>query len=76
MRFINLIVVHCSATRCDRSYTEHDPTTEPAPGLFRRRLSFPIRKNGDIKTLRPLERPGAHARGCNAHSIGICCEAG
>ena len=27
MRFINLIVVHCSATRCDRSYTEHDLTT-------------------------------------------------
>ena len=21
MRFINLIVVHCSATRCDRCYT-------------------------------------------------------
>ena len=28
MRFINLIVVHCSATRCDRSYTEHDLTTD------------------------------------------------
>lgn len=26
MRFINLIVVHCSATRCDRCYTEHDLT--------------------------------------------------
>lgn len=28
MRFINLIVVHCSATRCDRYYTEHDLTTD------------------------------------------------
>ena len=28
MRFINLIVVHCSATRCDRCYTEHDLTTD------------------------------------------------
>uniref|UniRef100_UPI003A85C3F7 N-acetylmuramoyl-L-alanine amidase n=1 Tax=Bacteroides clarus TaxID=626929 RepID=UPI003A85C3F7 len=37
---------------------------------------FYIRKNGDIKTLRPLERPGAHARGCNAHSVGICYEGG
>ena len=26
--------------------------------------------------LRPLERPGAHARGCNAHSVGICYEGG
>ncbi|MBD9146340.1 MAG: N-acetylmuramoyl-L-alanine amidase, partial [Bacteroides clarus] len=37
---------------------------------------FYIRKNGDIKTLRPLERPGAHARGYNAHSVGICYEGG
>ena len=77
MRFINLIVVHCSATRCYRSYTEHDLTTD----CLRRGFSgagyhFYIRKNGDIKTLRPLERPGAHARGYNAHSIGICYEGG
>ena len=39
-------------------------------------LDFYIRKNGDIKTLRPLERPGAHARGYNAHSVGICYEGG
>ena len=77
MRFINLIVVHCSATRRDRSYTEHDLTTDH----LRRDFSgagyhFYIRKNGDIKTLRPLERPGAHARGYNAHSVGICYEGG
>lgn len=41
MRFINLIVVHCSATRCDRCYTEHDLTTDHLRrGLLRRRLSF------------------------------------
>ena len=28
MRFINLIVIHCSATRCDRSYTEHELTID------------------------------------------------
>ena len=32
MRFINLIVIHCSATRCDRSYTEHDLTTDHLRG--------------------------------------------
>ena len=35
-----------------------------------------IRKNGDIKSLRPVKTPGAHAKGYNAHSIGICYEGG
>ena len=75
MRFINLIVIHCSATRCDRSYTEHDLTTDHLRrGFSGAGYHFYIRKNGDIKTLRPLERPGAHARGYNAHSVGICYE--
>ena len=37
---------------------------------------FYIRKNGDIKSTRPLERIGAHARGFNSESIGICYEGG
>ena len=35
-----------------------------------------IRKNGDIKSTREIERIGAHARGYNARSIGICYEGG
>ena len=34
------------------------------------------RKNGDIKSLRPVEKSGAHVRGYNAHSIGVCYEGG
>lgn len=37
---------------------------------------FYIRKNGDIKSLRPLSLPGAHVRGWNAGSIGVCYEGG
>lgn len=37
---------------------------------------FYIRKNGDIKTTRPIERIGAHAKGFNRTSIGICYEGG
>ena len=37
---------------------------------------FYIRKNGDIKSLRPVEKPGAHARGYNANSLGVCYEGG
>lgn len=64
MRFINLIVVHCSATRCDRCYTEHDLTTDHLRrGFSGAGYHFYIRKNGDIKSLRPLSLPGAHVRG-------------
>ena len=77
MRKIDLLVIHCSATRVDRCYTEHDLTTDH----LRRNFSgagyhYYIRKNGDIKTLRPIEIPGAHARGFNLSSIGICYEGG
>lgn len=76
MRFINLIVVHCSATRCDRCYTEHDLTTDHLRrGFSGAGYHFYIRKNGDIKSLRPLALPGAHARGWNDKSIGVCYEA-
>ena len=77
MRKIDLIVIHCSATREDRDFTEN------ALEIAHRRRGFKgigyhfyIRKNGDIKTTRPIERIGAHAKGYNAHSIGICYEGG
>ena len=77
MRFINLIVVHCSTTRCDRSYTEHDLTTDHLRrGFSGAGYHFYIRKNGDIKTLRPIGQPGAHVKNHNAHSVGICYEGG
>ena len=54
MRAISLIVVHCSATREDKSFTEHDLD------VCHRRRGF----------------NGAHARGFNSESIGICYEGG
>lgn len=77
MRTINLIVIHCSASRADRCYTEHDLTTDHLRrGFSKAGYHFYLRKNGDIKSLRPIEQPGAHARGHNANSIGICYEGG
>ena len=35
-----------------------------------------LRKNGDIKSLRPVLKNGAHARSHNARSIGVCYEGG
>lgn len=77
MREINLIVVHCSATRADRDFTENDlEVCHRHRGFNGAGYHFYIRKNGDVKNTRPLEKPGAHALGYNAHSIGICYEGG
>ena len=77
MRVINLIVVHCSATKADRDFTEQDlEVCHRRRGMNGPGYHFYIRKNGDIKTTRPIEKIGAHARGHNAQSIGICYEGG
>ena len=77
MRSINLIVVHCSATRAD-----HALTTENLESEHRRRgfhgigYHYYIRRDGTVVPTRPLGQIGAHAKGHNAHSIGICYEGG
>ena len=77
MRKIDLIVIHCSATRADRCYTEYNLTTDHLRrGFSGAGYHYYIRRNGDIKTLRPMTQPGAHVRGYNAHSLGICYEGG
>ncbi|GAE83273.1 N-acetylmuramoyl-L-alanine amidase [Bacteroides reticulotermitis] len=77
MRKLNLIVVHCSATR-------EDCTLSPeALDLMHRRRGFTgtgyhyyIRKDGTVHLTRPVERIGAHVKGFNANSIGVCYEGG
>lgn len=77
MRKIDLIVIHCSATREDRCFTEYDlDTCHRRRGFNGPGYHFYIRKDGRIVSTRPIERVGAHARGFNARSIGICYEGG
>ena len=70
MRKIDLIVIHCSATRVDRTLTAFDLET-----LHRRRgfngtgYHYYIRKDGTTLLTRPIERIGAHVKGFNASSI-------
>lgn len=74
MRDINLIVIHCSATPEDR-----DVSTETIRGwhVNERKWSdigyhYVIELSGKVINGRPLERAGAHVRGFNKNSIGIC----
>lgn len=78
MRTINMIVVHCSATRCNRTYTidqlRHDHVV--VNGWHDIGYHYYITRGGKVYACRPVARMGAHARGYNAHSIGICYEGG
>lgn len=78
MRMIDMIVVHCSATRSNRRYTleqlRHDHVV--VNGWRDIGYHFYITLDGVVHPCRPIERMGAHARGYNAHSIGICYEGG
>ena len=77
MRKIDLIVIHCSATRCNTNFTP-----EALDACHRKRgfngcgYHFYITKDGLVHAMRPVHLPGAHARGYNANSIGICYEGG
>jgi len=76
-RSINLLVIHCSATRVDRNFTGKDiDAAHRARGFSEAGYHYYIRKNGAIEPLRALDKVGAHALGYNAHSIGICYEGG
>ena len=76
MRTINLIVIHCSATRCDKTF--------PVTALIRchdRRFGFTgyhyyITRDGQTYQTRHENLIGAHAKGYNQHSLGVCYEGG
>lgn len=76
-REINLIVIHCSATREDVEYTpEQLDRDHRSRGFERVGYHFYVRRDGEILPTRSLSMVGAHARGHNRHSVGICYEGG
>ena len=77
-RKITLIVIHCSATRCNRQYTVQQLYHDHVEVNHWRYIGyhFYIRCDGTVEPTRPLACVGAHAKGYNAHSIGICYEGG
>ncbi len=74
---VRFIVIHCSATRCDRDYTVRQLMKDHKARGFRTiGYHFYIRKNGEVTQHRKLLEVGAHVRGYNRCSIGICYEGG
>lgn len=77
MRNIDLIVIHCSATREGHELSlEQLREMHLARGFSDIGYHFYIRRDGTILNGRPIERIGAHVKGHNKTSIGICYEGG
>ena len=77
MRTINLIVIHCSATEEGKEYSVEDITRWHKARNFRTiGYHFLIHQDGSIdgkaEGCRSILEIGAHAKGYNRRSIGIC----
>ncbi len=82
MRKIDYIVIHCSATRANQD----SALTLPGEDIGVREIKrwhlqrgfedigyhYVIRRDGTVEEGRPLSRAGAHVKGHNASSIGLC----
>ena len=76
MRSINLIVIHCSATRCDRPFTVTDLIACHQARFGFTAYHYYITRDGQMYQTRHENLAGAHAKHYNQHSIGICYEGG
>ena len=77
MRRIDLIVIHCSATKVTQDFPlEALEACHRARGFKCVGYHYYITRDGLLHQCRPEEMPGAHARRYNAHSIGVCYEGG
>lgn len=77
MRQIDLIVIHCSATQADRNYSVKQLASDHCKRGFKGiGYHYYITIDGTIYDTRALERVGAHVKGFNKTSIGICYEGG
>ena len=73
MRRIDLIIVHCSATPENKSFTVADiDRLHRQRGFAQIGYHYVIYLDGTIHKGRPIELVGAHCQGHNTHSIGIC----
>ena len=74
---VRYLILHCSATRCDRDYTAKQLLRDHKLRGFRTvGYHFYIRKDGTMTQHRRLLEVGAHCRPFNRCSIGICYEGG
>ena len=76
MRHIDLIVIHCSATRCDQNFSVTALIRWHEEKFGFTGYHYYITRDGKIYQTRHENLVGAHAKGYNRHSLGICYEGG
>lgn len=77
MRRISLIIIHCSGVRPGQlSSARQIDTWHRNLGWDGIGYHYVIRRDGTIEKGRPETVKGAHCKGHNAHSIGVCYEGG
>ncbi len=74
MRHIDTIIIHCSATRPSQDIGVEDIRRWHIEdnGFFDIGYHFVIRRDGSIENGRNVEKVGAHCKGHNQYSLGIC----
>lgn len=73
MRKIDLIVIHCSATKAGQDYGVNDIRKWHRKRGYRDvGYHYVIKLDGTIQLGRPETQAGAHVAGHNARSIGVC----
>lgn len=69
----DLIVIHCSATKPNQHIgREQIEEWHLAQGYAAIGYHFVITRAGDLQQGRPLEAMGAHVKGFNVSSVGVC----
>ena len=76
MRKIDLIVVHCSATRCDQHYSVRALIRDHSDRFGFTGYHYYVTRGGRVYQTRHEQLIGAHAKGYNQHSLGVCYEGG
>lgn len=73
LKEVRYLVVHCSATPEDRDVGVEDIRQwHRQKGWLDVGYHFVITRDGELQRGRPHDRPGAHVRGFNHLSLGIC----
>ena len=73
MRTINEIIVHCTATQEGRNFTVSQIRSwHLHRGFSDIGYHYVVYLDGSVHAGRPIDRVGAHCKGHNAHSIGVC----
>ena len=73
MRKIKEIIVHCSATAEGKDFDAKDiDLWHKAQGWDCIGYHYVVKLDGTVESGRPIEKVGAHCKGHNAYSIGVC----